>query len=102
MKYVYLILREQYMPELNHHTPFGVVDFAFTSWKQAEKQMNAIVELVNQDKWHIDKGHSISFDRVFADRNSFNLLRSIRINHPNGTYTIYTLQKVELNRGYGI
>ena len=102
MKYVYLILREQYMPELNHHTPFGVVDFAFTSLKQAEKQMNAIVELVNQDKWHIDKGHSISFDRVFADCNSLNLLRSIRINHPNGTYTIYTLQKVELNRGYGI
>ena len=102
MKYVYLILREQYMPELNHHTPFGVVDFAFTSWKQAEKQMNAIVELVNQDKWGIDKGHSISFDRFFADCNSFNLLRSIRINHPNGTYTIYSLQKVELNRGYGI
>ena len=102
MKYVYLILREQYMPELNHHSPFGVVDFAFTSLKQAQKQMDAIVELVNQDKWSINKGHSVSFDRCFADCNSFNLLRSIKINHPNRTYTIYTLQKVELNRGYGI
>ena len=102
MKYVYLILREQYMPELHHHSPNGTTDFAFTSLKQAQKQMDAIVELVNQDKWYIDKGHSVSFDWCFADCNSLNLLRSIRINHPNGTYTIYTLQKVELNRGYGI
>ena len=102
MKYVYLILSEQYMPELHHHSPHGTTDFAFTSLKQAQKQMDAIVELVNQDKWCIDKGHSISFDRFFADCNSLNLLRSIKINHPNGTYTIYTLQKVELNRGYGI
>ena len=102
MKYVYLILREQYMPELNYHTPYGTTDFAFTSEKQAQKQMDSIVELVNQDKWSINKGHSVSFDRCFTDCNSFNLLRSIKINHPNGTYTIYTLQKVELNRGYGI
>ena len=102
MRKVYLIMIEQYMPELEHHSPYGVTEFAFTSLKRANKQMDAIVELVNQDKWHIDKGHSISFDRFFADCNSLNLLRSIRINHPNGTYTIYTLQKVELNRGYGI
>ena len=102
MKYVYVIMHEQYMPELHHHSPYGTTDFVFSSWKQAEKQMNAIVELVNQDKWCIDKGHSVSFDRGFADCNSLNLLRSIKIQHPNGTYTIYTLQKVELNRGYGI
>ena len=102
MKYVYVIMHEQYMPELHHHSPYGTTEFAFTSWKQAEKQMNAIVELTNQDKWHVDKGHSVSFDRCFADCNSLNILRSIKIQHPNGTYSIYTLQKVELNRGYGI
>ena len=102
MKYVYLIMHEQYIPELQNHSPYGTTDFAFTSEKQAQKQMDAIVELVNQDKWCVDEGHSVSFDRGFSDCNSLNILRSIKINHPNGTYTIYTLQKVELNRGYGI
>ena len=102
MKYVYLIMNEQYMPELEHHVPYGVTEFAFTSEKQAQKQMDAIVELVNQDKWYVDKGHSVSFDRSYEDCASLHLLRSIKIKHPNGTYTIYTLQKVELNSGYGI
>lgn len=102
MKCVYLILHEQYMPELEHHVPYGVTEFAFTSEKQAQKQMDAIVELVNQDKWYIDKGHSVSFDRHLDGSSSLHLLRFIKIQHPNGTYAIYTLQKVELNSGYGI
>ena len=103
MKYVYLILREQYMPKLNHYTPFGVIDFAFTSEKQAQKQMDTIVELVNQNKFYSDGEHSIDFDKHCVDlRKTSNIKRSIKINHPNGTYTIFTLQKVELNSGYGI
>ena len=102
MKYVYLILHEQYMPELHHHSPYGTTEFAFTSEKQAQKQMDAIVELVNQDRWYIEKGHSVAFDRHLDGSSCLHLLRSIKIQHPNGTYAIYTLQKVELNRGYGI
>ena len=101
MKKVYLIMCEQYMPELEHHSPYGVTEFAFTSLKRANKQMDAIVELVNQDKWSITKGHSISFDRCYKD-SYLHLLRSIKVQHPNGTFTIYTLQEVVLNSGYGI
>lgn len=102
MKYVYTIINEQSMTEFGHHVPYGVTDFAFTSEKQAQKQMDAIVELVNQDKWYVDKGHSVCFDRSYEGCVSLQLLRSIKIKHPNGTYTIYALQKVELNSGYGI
>ena len=89
------------MPKLEHHSPCGITDFAFTSLERANKQMDAIVELVNQDKWSITKGHSISFDRCYKD-SSLHLLRSIKVQHPNGTFTIYTLQEVVLNSGYGI
>ena len=102
MKYVYTIMNEQYMPELEHHVPYGVTEFAFTSLERANKQMDTIVELVNQDKWYIDSGHSVAFDRHLDGSSCLHLLRSIKINHPNGTHTIYTLQKVELNSGYGI
>ena len=102
MKYVYLIMSEQYMPELEHHANAGVVEFVFTSEKSANKQMDAIVELVNQDKLYQNLGHSIEFDNHIVDFTRTCIRRKIRINHPNDAYTIYTLQKVELNSGYGI
>ena len=102
MKYMYVIVREQYMPQLNH-MPTGIVEFAFTSEKQAQKQMDTIVELVNQNKWYSDGEHSIDFDNHCVDlRKTSNIKRVIKIKHQNETFTIYTLQKVELNSGYGI
>ena len=102
MKYVYLIMNEQYMPELQNHVPYGTAEFSFTSLERAEKQMDTIVELVNQDKWYINAGHHVCFDRRLQDCSPLHLLRSIKIQHPNGTYTIYSMQRIELNAAYGI
>ena len=101
MKYVYTITTEDYMPQFEDYRGKGIVEFVFTSEKQAQKQMDAIVELVNQDKWYVNPGHYIEFDTLVKD-STFGIFRCIKVEHPNGTHTIYTLQKRELNACYGI
>lgn len=101
MRNVYLILNEQYMPELEHHVPMGHVEFAFSNEKQAQNQMDTLVDLINQGKWWLEGEHTIEKDYTY-DNNMFGFIRFIRVQHDNDTYTIYTLQKVELNHGYGI
>ena len=102
MRNVYLIMNEQYMPELENHVPYGVTEFAFTSLERANKQMDKLVELINQGKWWIEGEHTIVKDYTYPENNYFGFKRFIRVQHSNGTYTIYTLQKVELNSGYCI
>lgn len=102
MRNVYLIMNEQYMPELENHVPYGVTEFAFTSLERANKQMDKLVELINQGKWWIEGEHTIVKDYTYPENNYFGFKRFIRVQHSNGTYSIYTLQKVELNHGYYI
>lgn len=102
MRNVYLILTEQYMPKIENHTPVGDVEFAFSSEKQAQNQMDTLVDLINQGKWWLEGKHTIVKDYTYPENNYFGFKRFIRVEHDNGTYTIYTLQKVELNHGYGI
>lgn len=101
MKYVYTITAEYYMPQFEDYIGKGIVEFVFTSEKQAKKQMDAIVELVNQDKWYANHGYHIEFDTHVEDP-TFGILRYIKVKHPKGTSKIYTLQKRILNIGYGI
>ena len=102
MRNVYLILNEQYMPKIKNHTPVGYVEFAFSSEKQGQNQMDKLAELISQGKWWCEGEHTIVKDYTYPENNYFGFKRFIRVQHSNGTYTIYTLQKVELNHGYGI
>lgn len=102
MKYVYLILNEQYMPNIPNHAPVGFVEFAFSSEKKAQNQMDKLVELINNGEWWLEGKHTIVKDYTYPENNYFGFKRFIRVEHNNGTYTIFTLQKVELNHGYGI
>lgn len=102
MRNVYLILNEQYMPKLSNHVPMGNVEFAFSSEKQANNQMDKLVELINQGEWWCEGEHTIVKDYTYPERNSCGFKRFIKVQHSDGTYTIYTLQKAELNNGYAI
>lgn len=102
MRSMYAILNEQYMPNIPNHAPVGYVEFAFSSEKKAQNQMDKLVELINQGKWWIEGEHTIVQDYTYPENNYFGFKRFIRVQHSNGTYSIYTLQKVELNHGYGI
>lgn len=102
MRNVYLILNEQYMPKLSNHVPIVFVEFAFSSEKQANNQMDKLVELINSGKWYHGGEHTIVEDYTYPENNYFGFKRFIKVQHSNGTYTIYNLQKVELNHGYGI
>lgn len=102
MRSMYAILNEQYMPNIPNHAPVGYVEFAFSSEKKAQNQMDKLVELINQGKWWIEGEHTIVQDYTYPANNYFGFKRFIRVQHSNGTYSIYTLQKVELNHGYGI
>lgn len=101
MRNIYLILTEQYMPNIENHAPMGDVEFAFSSEKQANNQMDKLVELINKGEWWLEGEHTIEKDYTY-DNNIFGFKRFIRVQHSNGTYTIYMLQKVELNHGYGL
>lgn len=102
MRNVYLILNEQYMPEIENHIPVGYVEFSFSSEKQGNNQMDKLVELINKGEWWREGEHTIVKDYTYPENNYFGFKRFIRVKHSNGTYTIYTLQRVELNHGYGI
>lgn len=102
MRNVYLILTEQYMPKLPNHIHMGDVEFAFSSEKQATNQMHKLVELINKGKWWLEGEHTIVKDYTYPEITPFGFMRFVRVQHDNGTYTIYTLQKVELNHGYGL
>lgn len=101
MRNVYLILNEQYMPEIKNHLAFGYVEFAFSSEKQGQNQMDKLAELISKGKWWLEGEHTIEKDYAYVN-NRFGFIRFIKVQHDNGTYTIYTLQKVELNHGYGL
>ena len=101
MRNIYLILIEQYMPNIPNHAPVGYVEFSFSSKKRANNQMDKLVELINQGKWWIEGEHTIEKDYTY-DNNMLGFIRFIRVQHSNGMYSIYKLQKVELNHGYDI
>lgn len=102
MKYVYIILREEYEPSIENDVSDCVTEFAFTSEKQANKQIDTIIEIVNKDGFYKAQGHRVAYDTPIVDLRNHAILRKTKIDHPNGTYTIYMLQKVELNSGYKI
>ena len=100
MRKVYLIVREQRMPQFEVRLQeLGTVEFAFTSKAKANEQMDVIHRMVESGEWYSCENHTIEYDLV-NDGSTFQ--RTIRINHSNGTYTMYTLQEIVLNSGYGI
>lgn len=108
MKYVYVIISEQYMPNVNYSHPCGKPEFAFTSINKARAQMFAIKKLIEQGEWYMqsyDKPvtHTIkSFHEYGLINNSGAVLMFMEVEHSNDTYSTYTLCKCELNEGYGI
>ena len=53
MKYIYTIIIEQYMSNVNYSHPCGKPEFAFTSIKKARAQMFAIKKLIEQGEWYM-------------------------------------------------
>ena len=108
MKHVYVIISEQYMPNVNYSHPCGKPDFVFTSIKKARAQMFAIKKLIEQGEWYMqsyDKPvtHTIkSFHEYGLINNSGAVLMFMEVAHSNDTYSTYTLHECELNEGYGI
>lgn len=100
MKKIYVIQSHQIMPEFKAEEQCsGIISFAFTSLKKANEQMDAIHRMVDEGKFYMSDSHEVSFDRSFDDGP---LRRVIRVNHSNGTFTMYSIHEVELNSGYGI
>ena len=100
MRKIYLIVVEQRMPQFEVRLQsLGRVEFAFTSKAKANEQMDVIHRMVESGEWYTRENHIIEYDLV---DDSLTFKRTIRINHSNGTYTMYTLQEVVLNSGYGV
>lgn len=111
MKYVYVIISEQYIPDLKYYQPNGDVKFAFTSLKKAKDQMLKIKELMENGEWYahdiVPTKHTIESFREYDPVSTHGYLwMDLKVVHSkNGvsdSYTIYSLYRCELNQGYGI
>ena len=109
MKYVYTIIRQQFMPKLEVRLQeVGAIDFAFTSKEKAIAQMMKIKELIDSGEWYMQSPnkpveHKIEYYNIYAlTKACRQTMIDMKVTHSNGTYTIYQLKRCELNRGYGI
>ena len=109
MKYVYTIISQQFMPELEVRLQdVGTVEFAFTSKQKAIAQMMKIEELIESGKWYMESPnepveHKIKYYNAYALTNAYRqTMIDMKVTHSNGTYTIYSLKRCVLNAGYGI
>ena len=111
MKYVYVIISEQYIPELERYQPSGDIKFAFTSLDKAKKQMLKIKELIENGKWYVHDvvptKHTVESIREFYPFFSNGYLwMDLKVAHSKDgepdSYTIYSLRRHKLNQGYGI
>lgn len=109
MKYVYTIVSQQFMPQFEVRLQdVGNVEFVFTSKQKAIAQMFKIKELIDSGEWYMKSPNRPVEDKV-EYYNSYALtdacrqtMMDIKVTHSNDTYTIYSLQRCELNAGYGI
>lgn len=109
MKYVYSIIGHQFMPQLEVRLQgVGTIIFAFTSKQKAIAQMIKIKELIESGEWFMESPNKPVEHKVeYCDTYDLNdcldyLIMSMKVIHSNGTYTIYSLQRRELNAGYDI
>lgn len=109
MKYVYTIIHQQFMPQFEVRLQdVGNVEFVFTSKQKAIEQMFKIKELIDSGEWYMESPtdpveHKIEYYNtyVLTDACRQNMI-DLKVTHSNGTYTIYSLIRCELNAGYGI
>lgn len=97
MKKVYVIM-QQWLgadPEF-WFQGIGTASFVFTSKANAEKQMDKIHMMIESGEWYVNKGHCVEYDDVREG------MRTIKVNHSDGTYSFFRLQKIMLDAGYGI
>lgn len=109
MKYIYTIISRQFMPQSEVRSQdVGTIIFAFTSKQKAIAQMIKIKELIDSGEWFMESPNKPVEHKVeYCDTYDLNdcldyLIMSMKVIHSNGTYTIYSLQRRELNAGYGI
>ena len=109
MKYVYTIISQQFMPQFEVRLQdVGTVEFAFTSKQKAIAQMYKIKELIESGEWYMESlnepvEHKVEYYNAYAlTKACRQTMMDIKVTHSNGTYTIYSLKRCELNAGYGI
>ena len=109
MKYVYTIIMQQFCPQFEVRLQdVGTVEFAFTSKQKAISQMYKIKELIDSGEWYMESlnnpvEHKVEYYNSYALTDACRqTMMDIKVTHSNGTYTIYSLERCELNACYGI
>ena len=109
MKYVYIIVSKQFMPQFEVRLQeVGTIEFAFTSKEKAIAQMFKIKELIDSGEWYMESPtepveHQVEYYNTYAlTKACRQTMMDIKVTHSNDTYTIYSLKRCELNAGYGI
>ena len=109
MKYVYIIISQQFMPQFEVRLQdVGTIEFAFTSKQKAIAQMIKIKELIDSGEWYMKLPnkpieHKVEYCNSYAlTKACRQTMMDIKVTHSNRTYTIYSLKRCGLNRGYKI
>ena len=109
MKYVYVIISQQFMPQFEVRLQsVGTTDFAFTSKQKAIAQMTKIKELIDSGEWYMESPngpveHKVEYYNEYALTDAYRqTMIDMKVTNSNGTYTIFSLKRCVLNAGYGI
>ena len=97
MKKIYVIMQQWIVPDPEvWFQGFGHASFVFTSKANAEKQMDEIHRMIESGEWYVNKGHRVEYDEFRAG------MRTIKVNHSDGTCSMFRLQEIMMDAGYGI
>lgn len=109
MKYIYTIISQQFMPQIEVRLQdVGAIEFAFTSKQKAIAQMMKIEELIESGEWYMESPnepveHKVEYYNAYAlTKACRQTMMDMKVTHSNGTYTIYQLKRCVLDAGYGI
>lgn len=102
MKKVYIITCTTAASRVCEFT-LSMVNYAFTSKKMANKQLDIIKDRIENGGWWSDVDGNPKYGRVLSDTNIednlFGVLRDVMIESPNGIHEVFRLQERELNGG---
>lgn len=102
MKKVYVITCTTQASRMCEFT-LSIVEWAFTSKKVANKQLDIIKDKIEHGGWWSDADGNPKYGKVLSDTNMkdnfMGVLRDVMIESPHGNHEVFRLQERELNSG---
>ena len=97
------VITENSQTNPNYEFNIGFVEFAFTSLKKADMQMNIIRKRIENGEWWWDvNGENVPKGKILSDevfRMNNDVCRDLCVESPSGWKTVYRMTPIKANCG---